>query len=99
MLAIGRALVANPVLVVMDEPTEGLSIASTAIVANAIRRLKEHGTTVLLAEQNAAFAVKLADRVHVMSQGRIVHSSDAAALWDNEEIKTQYLGVPAQRAR
>ncbi len=48
----------------------------------------------LLAEQNAAFAVRLADRVHVMSQGRIVHSSDAAALWDNEDIKAQYLGVP-----
>jgi branched-chain amino acid transport system ATP-binding protein len=97
MLAIGRALVANPVLVVMDEPTEGLSIASIAIVANAIHRLKAEGTTVLLAEQNAAFAVKLADRVHVMSRGCIVHSSDAAALWDNEEIKTQYLGVPPSR--
>ena len=51
----------------------------------------------LLAEQNAAFAVKLADHVHVMSQGRIVHSSESAALWDNEEIKTQYLGVPLTR--
>jgi branched-chain amino acid transport system ATP-binding protein len=99
MLAIGRALVAGPALVVMDEPTEGLSIASIGIVADAIRRLKAEGTTVLLAEQNAAFAVRLADRVHVMSQGRIVHSSDAAALWDNEAIKAQYLGVPASRPR
>jgi len=89
--------VASPVLVVMDEPTEGLSITSIGIVADAIRRLKDEGTTVLLAEQNAAFAVRLADRVHVMSQGRIVHSSEAAALWENEEIKTQYLGVPASR--
>jgi branched-chain amino acid transport system ATP-binding protein len=97
MLAIGRALVASPVLVVLDEPTEGLSIASTAIVADAIRRLKEEGTTVLLAEQNAAFAVTLADGVHVMSQGRIVHSSSSAALWANEDIKTQYLGVPAAK--
>jgi branched-chain amino acid transport system ATP-binding protein len=93
MLAIGRALVANPLLVVMDEPTEGLSSASTAIVTGAIRALKAQGTTVLLAEQNAAFAVTLADRVHVMSQGRIVHSSEPAALWANEEIKTQFLGV------
>jgi branched-chain amino acid transport system ATP-binding protein len=93
MLAIGRALVANPVFVVMDEPTEGLSAASIAIVTGAIRRLRDEGTTVLLAEQNAAFAVTLADRVHVMSQGRIVHSSDAAALWDNEDIKAQFLGV------
>jgi branched-chain amino acid transport system ATP-binding protein len=95
MLAIGRALVASPVLVVMDEPTEGLSITSIGIVSDAIRRLKDEGTTVLLAEQNAAFAVRLADRVHVMSQGRIVHSSEAAALWENEAIKTQYLGVPS----
>ena len=77
MLAIARALVANPVLVVMDEPTEGLSLASIAIVADAIRRVRDEGTTVLLVEQNAAFAVRLADCVHVMSQGRIVHSSEA----------------------
>ena len=93
MLAIGRALVANPVLVVMDEPTEGLSSASTAIVTSAVRVLKAEGTTVLLAEQNAAFAVTLADRVHVMSQGRIVHSSGPAELWENEQIKAQFLGV------
>ena len=94
MLAIGRALVSNPALVVMDEPTEGLASALVADVANVIRRLKDEGTCVLLVEQNAAFAVKLADRVHVMSQGRIVHSSAPAALWENEEIKTQLLGVP-----
>jgi branched-chain amino acid transport system ATP-binding protein len=93
MLAIGRALVANPLLVVMDEPTEGLSSGSIAIVSGAIRALKAEGTTVLLAEQNAAFAVTLADRVHVMSQGRIVHSSEAAELWADEQIKTQFLGV------
>jgi len=97
MLAIGRALVANPVFIVMDEPTEGLSPALIADVANVIRRLKDEGTCVLLAEQNAAFAVTLADRVHVMSQGRIVHSSPAAALWDNEQIKLQFLGVPPRR--
>jgi len=94
MLAVGRALVANPSLVVMDEPTEGLSPALVAGVANVIRRLKEEGTTVLLVEQNAAFAVKVADYVHVMSRGTIVHSSEPAALWQNEDIKTQYLGVP-----
>jgi branched-chain amino acid transport system ATP-binding protein len=97
MLAIGRALVANPALIVMDEPTEGLSPALVAGVANVIRRLKTEGTCVLLAEQNAAFAVTLADRVHIMSQGRIVHSSAAAVLWDNEEIKAQFLGVPSRR--
>jgi len=94
MLAIGRALAANPSLVVMDEPTEGLSPALVADVVNVIRRLKDEGTAVLLVEQNAAFAVKAADYVHVMSKGTIVHSSEPAALWQNEDIKTQYLGVP-----
>jgi branched-chain amino acid transport system ATP-binding protein len=94
MLAMARALVANPVLVVMDEPTEGLASALIADVVNVIRRLKDEGTSVLLVEQNAAFAVKLADRVHVMSRGQIVHSSEPAALWANEEVKTQFLGVP-----
>ena len=95
MLAIGRALVSDPALVVMDEPTEGLSVASTAIVADTIRRLKAEGTTVLLAEQNAAFAVGVADHAHVMSQGRIVHAADPQALWHDEAVKAQYLGVPA----
>jgi branched-chain amino acid transport system ATP-binding protein len=94
MLAIARALVANPELVVMDEPTEGLSSAMIKEVATVVRRLRDEGTAVLLVEQNAAFAVKLADRVHVMSQGRIVHVSTAAELWANDEIKMQYLGVP-----
>ena len=94
MLAIARALVANPLLLVMDEPTEGLSPQLVADVAVLIRRLKTEGTAVLLAEQNAAFAVTVADVVHVMSKGTIVHSSDPAALWANEEVKAQYLGVP-----
>jgi branched-chain amino acid transport system ATP-binding protein len=97
MLAIARALVANPVLLVMDEPTEGLAPALVSEVAGLIRRLKDEGRSVLLVEQNAAFAVKVADHVHVMSKGRIVHSSEPAALWANEEIKTRLLGVPPAR--
>ena len=97
MLAIARALVANPLLLVMDEPTEGLSPQMVADVAVLIRRLKAEGTAVLLAEQNAAFAVTVADVVHVMSKGQIVHSSEPAALWANQDIKTQFLGVPRAR--
>jgi branched-chain amino acid transport system ATP-binding protein len=96
MLAIARALVANPALLVMDEPTEGLAPAMVAEVSGLIRSLKAQSTSVLLVEQNAAFAVQVADQVHVMSQGTIVHSSDAAALWANEEIKTRFLGVPGK---
>jgi branched-chain amino acid transport system ATP-binding protein len=95
MLAIARALVSNAKLLIMDEPTEGLSPALVAEVGALIRRLKQEGTSILLIEQNAAFAVKVSDFVHVMSTGRIVHSSEPAALWDNEEIKTQLLGVPS----
>ena len=96
MLAIGRALVANPLLLIMDEPTEGLAPAVIAEVGRLVLRLKGEGMSILLAEQNAAFAVKLADVVHVMSKGRIVHSSDPATLWNNEEIKTKLLGVPSR---
>jgi branched-chain amino acid transport system ATP-binding protein len=94
MLAIARALVANPVLLVMDEPTEGLAPALVALVGSVIRQVKSEGTSVLLVDQNAAFAVKLADYVYVMSQGRIVHSSGAAELWDDEDVKARWLGVP-----
>ena len=94
MLAIARALVANPSFLVMDEPTEGLAPVLVAEVAAIVRRLRDDGISVLLAEQNAAFAVKVADYVHVMSKGTVVHATDPVSLWDNEEIKTQFLGVP-----
>ena len=94
MLAIARALVARPVLLIMDEPTEGLAPMLVAEVGRVIRRLREEGTSVLLAEQNAAFAVKLADVAHVMSKGKVVYSSDPETLWRDEGVKTQLLGVP-----
>jgi len=94
MLAIARALAANPRLVVMDEPTEGLAPALVAAVATLIRQLQSEGTSMLLVEQNAAFAVKVAGHVYVMSNGTIVHASEPAALWSNEEIKSQFLGIP-----
>jgi branched-chain amino acid transport system ATP-binding protein len=96
MLAIARALVANPSLLVMDEPTEGLAPALVAEVGSLVQRLKNEGMSVLLVEQNAAFAVNVAGYVHVMSKGKIVHSSEPAALWENQEIKTRLLGVPGQ---
>ncbi|OLC48219.1 MAG: ABC transporter ATP-binding protein [Acidobacteria bacterium 13_1_40CM_65_14] len=97
MLAIARALVANPILLLMDEPTEGLAPAVVATVGRLIRRVKDEGTSILLVEQNAAFAVQVSDIAYVMSKGTIVHSSDPRALWRNEEIKTQFLGVPPPR--
>jgi branched-chain amino acid transport system ATP-binding protein len=94
MLAVARALVGNPAFLVLDEPTEGLAPALVAEVGQIVRRLKEEGTSILLVEQNAAFAIKLADYAHVMSKGRIVHSSDPKTLWADDDVKTQLLGVP-----
>ena len=96
MLAIARALVSNPILLVMDEPTEGLAPSLVAEVGNVIGRVKAGGTSVLLVEQNAAFAVGVAHHVHIMSQGRLVHDRAPAALWENEDIKTRFLGVPTR---
>ena len=94
MLAIARALVANPRLLIMDEPTEGLAPVIVSEVAKLIRRVRDEGTTVLLVEQNAAFAVTVSDYAYVMSQGRIVHASAPMKLWEDEEIKTDLLGIP-----
>jgi branched-chain amino acid transport system ATP-binding protein len=98
MLAIARALVANPALLIMDEPTEGLAPSLVAEVGRLIGQLRQEGTSVLLVEQSAAFAVQVSDYAYVMSQGAIVHASAPEALWGNEEIKTQYLGVPGRSA-
>ena len=95
LLAIARALAARPTVLIMDDPTEGLAPMMIAEVARIIRQLRDEGTTILLAEQNAAFAVKVADYAHVMSKGTVVHSTDPVALWADEHIKAQLLGVPA----
>jgi branched-chain amino acid transport system ATP-binding protein len=93
MLAIARALVSNPVFLLMDEPTEGLAPVLVREVGDAIRRLKEEGMSIFLVEQNLSFAMKFADYTHVMSKGKIVHSSTPKELWENREIKEHYLGV------
>jgi branched-chain amino acid transport system ATP-binding protein len=93
MLATGRALVSQPRLMLMDEPTEGLSPLFVQEMGKLIRKLCEQGTAVLLVEQNLAFALAVADQVYVMSKGRIVHESTPRALQANAEIKARYLGL------
>jgi branched-chain amino acid transport system ATP-binding protein len=92
MLAIARALMTNPELLLMDEPTEGLAPLLVREVGKVIRELKSRGLSILLVEQNLPMALSVADHVHVLSRGRIVHSSSPTALWENEEIKAKYLG-------
>jgi branched-chain amino acid transport system ATP-binding protein len=93
MLACGRALVANPTLLLMDEPTEGLAPVIVRELERLILQLKTQGVSILLAEQRFGFALRVADYVYIMSQGRIVHEAVPAELWEQEEIKRAHLGV------
>jgi branched-chain amino acid transport system ATP-binding protein len=93
MLAIARALVTNPDLLLMDEPTEGLAPLLVREVGRVIERLKREGLSILLVEQNLPLALGIADHVHVLSRGRIVHSGPPAELAQNHEVKSRYLGV------
>jgi branched-chain amino acid transport system ATP-binding protein len=93
MLAIGRALMADPELLLMDEPTEGLAPLLVREVARVIDELSSQGLSILLVEQNLAMALSVAGRVHILSRGRIVHSSTPAELMASEEVKSRYLGV------
>jgi branched-chain amino acid transport system ATP-binding protein len=93
MLAIARALMTNPALLLMDEPTEGLAPLLVREVARVIGELKDGGLSILLVEQNLAMALGVADHVHVLSRGQIVHSCPPTALWSNEDVKTRHLGL------
>ena len=93
MLAIARALMTNPELLVMDEPTEGLAPLLVREVGRVIQSLKAQGLSILLVEQNLPLALRVVDHVHVLSRGRIVHSSSPDELWRNEDVKTRYLGL------
>ena len=93
MLAIARALMTNPELLLMDEPTEGLAPLLVREVGRVIETLKAEGLSILLVEQNLPMALRVADHVHVLSRGRVVYSSSPDALWQNEEIKSRYLGL------
>jgi branched-chain amino acid transport system ATP-binding protein len=93
MLCIARALISNPVFILMDEPTEGLAPVLAQGIGDIILKLKEEGLSILIVEQNLIFATRVGMISHVMSKGRIVHSSTGKELWANQEIKSKYLGV------
>ncbi len=93
MLAIGRALMTNPDLLLMDEPTEGLAPLIVREVANAMAELRREGLSILLVEQSLPFAARVAEEVHVLSRGRIVHSCAPADLLANEDVKSRFLGL------
>jgi branched-chain amino acid transport system ATP-binding protein len=93
MLATGRALLGNPEVILMDEPTEGLAPVLVQDLGEIIRKLKGKGISIVLVEQDLAFALELADHVYIMSKGKMVYEAPPAELWANNEVKTRYLGV------
>jgi branched-chain amino acid transport system ATP-binding protein len=92
MLAIGRALMARPKVMLLDEPSMGLAPVIVAEVFRTIRRLKEEGTTMLLVEQFARAALEVADHAYVMERGRVVVSGTPAELAKDERVLAAYLG-------
>ena len=93
MLAAGRALVTNPELMLLDEPSEGLSPLMVRELGRVIEALRLAGTAVLLIEQQLRFATRYADRIYLMSRGRIVHECKPAELAADAEVRSKYLGV------
>jgi branched-chain amino acid transport system ATP-binding protein len=93
MLAIGRALMTNPSLLIMDEPSEGLAPIIVEAVKDQLRLLKEESLSVLLVEQNYTLALDLADRVYVLENGNVVFEGGAEELDADDEAKQRYLGV------
>ncbi len=92
MLAMGRALMAKPKLLLMDEPSMGLAPLMVKNIFNIIEQVNKEGTTVLLVEQNANMALSVANRAYVLETGRIVLSGSAKELQESEEVKAAYLG-------
>ncbi len=93
MLSISRALMGNPDVLLLDEPTEGLAPELVRIIRNVMLTVKEAGASILLVEQHVSFALKLADYVYVVNQGKIVHESSAEEFRKNRSIQHLYLGL------
>lgn len=92
MLAMGRALMSKPRLLLLDEPSMGLAPIFIKEIFNIIQEIQQQGTTVLLIEQNAKMALSIADRGYVIETGKIVLQGTGAELLASEEVKKAYLG-------
>jgi branched-chain amino acid transport system ATP-binding protein len=93
MLAIGRALMTNPQLLLMDEPSEGLAPLMVREISRTIQQLKEAGLSILLVEQNLKMAFEICDRIYIMNKGRIIFSGTTIELQANPAIMHQHLGI------
>jgi branched-chain amino acid transport system ATP-binding protein len=93
MLAIGRALMTNPKLLILDDATEGLAPLVCAEIWNCLQRLKDNGQAILLIDRNLEALMRIADRHYIMEKGRFVWSGDSAALASEPQLRYRYLGV------
>jgi branched-chain amino acid transport system ATP-binding protein len=93
MLAIARTLMGNPTLLLLDEPSEGLAPVIVAEMISMLRRLRDSGVTILVAEQNLSFAAQLADTAVILETGRLVWTGSMAALSADPELRLRFLGV------
>jgi branched-chain amino acid transport system ATP-binding protein len=93
MLAIARALMSKPKMLLLDEPSMGLSPQNVAVVFDAIMKLRQENVTVLIVEQNVNTTLEIADRAYVLEQGRIAMEGQASELLANDHVKNMYLGV------
>jgi len=97
MLCIGRALMTNPDLILMDEPSEGLAPLIIREIAEIIKELKKQKISILLVEQNLQLACSTSDYVYVINKGEIVYESEPKSLLSNEKVKSIYLGVANEK--
>jgi len=93
MLTVGRTLMGDPESILLDEPTAGLAPVIAQSLGDQIRRLKEEGLTILLAEQNALLAMDISDRAYIIDKGGIVYEGSVETLRGDDEIMREYLGV------
>jgi branched-chain amino acid transport system ATP-binding protein len=97
MLAIGRALMSDPKMLLLDEPSLGLAPLVTRQLFDTLRQLHEAGVSILLVEQNARMALELADRAYVMERGSVAIEGPAAEMLEDERVRTAYLGLGGPR--
>jgi branched-chain amino acid transport system ATP-binding protein len=97
MLALGRAMMSRPKLMLLDEPSMGLAPLMVERTFEAIQNIAKAGTTILLVEQNARMALTVADRGYVVQMGRIVMSDSAGGLLQNDQVRQTYLGIGARK--
>lgn len=93
MLSLGRALMSNPVLILLDEPSEGLGPLILRRLVETVQEIRRHNVAVLLADQNLKFCRRLCDRSYILEKGRIVCQGSMEAIWTDEEVVKRYLAI------